>query len=652
MSMNDLLKMDIDNTSGQKRQYPSSFYDAQVEPLHPAERYVDLPNPNTMRYSADLDPSLMKPTRGYAFRGPLNLSDSMYSRPRGGRVPYSEWLAGARSKGRVASYPRKRSYAKRKYTPKYGKKGSRFYYSRYNPKSYYVRGSRANVKRFGSTFRKGTKTQQLARKRVGYYGRGKYGVFGELAKYWYNPDRVDKVGKAAGAAAEVFADTPFAAPLEFASGALGAASGYMGRGMYTGMKRGNQLISGGVSNTPVMRTSGYDGSLMVSHRELIQEVYGAGTVGATTPSGFEVTTLTVNPGLERVFPWLSQLAANFEEYEIHQCVFEYEGRKMVGTTDELTIHGTVTAAHKFNFKAQEFQDKHEMQSYPHANQTQAHQSLAHGVEADPGKIVGDGHKFVRLGGLLATDDQRDYDHCTFSLAQSNIPAELAAKEIGCLYVAYTVKLMKPKLHANRGLAIKTFRAVCSPGARGPTGILGTSYDTKADGTTSVLAPFAKNTLDMSVIRKNFGLGDVNAFVFPPNASGVYKVNIVAEADNTVFQGTDAFNTSILTDVISIEGQISGVPALAASGAVANAALSEVSMTIVGTSYDGFNSKRAHLEFLIKVKPQVGNQINAFGIRSFANSVGNSSGPSGEILQSRIDITEYNTFGEDVPTIGR
>ena len=37
MSMNDLLKMDIDNTSGQKRGLPSSFYDARSDLLRPSK---------------------------------------------------------------------------------------------------------------------------------------------------------------------------------------------------------------------------------------------------------------------------------------------------------------------------------------------------------------------------------------------------------------------------------------------------------------------------------------------------------------------------------------------------------------------------------------------------------------------------------------
>jgi len=610
-----MSRMDIGDITGEKRSFPDAHLNPFVE-RDPPEPYIphsDLPDPNTMN-----DPELNANEQRWAqqpFAGPF--SPAMYGamkrgvRPRSSYIPYEKY-----GKRRVARYPRKRAYAKRKYTPKYGKKGSRFYYSRYNPKSYYVRGSRANIKRFGSTWRKGTKTQRLARKRVGYYGRGKYGVFG-----------------------------------------ANAASGYMGRGMYSRMKRGNQLISGGVANTPVMQSSGYDGSLIVSHRELVQEVYGAGPVptgaGPHPPSGFEVQTLTVNPGLERVFPWMSQLAANFEEYEIIQCVFEYEGKKMVGTTDELTIHGTVTAAHKFNFKSQEFQDKHEMQSYPHANQCQAHQSLAHGVEADPGKIVGDGHKFVRLGGLLATDDQRDFDHATFSLAQSNIPAELASKEIGCLYVSYTVKLMKPKLHANRGLAIKSFRAVSSPNVSisqttAPT-ILGTTYDERADGSTAVLAPHAKNTLDVQVKQGQLSSTVAsNYFCFPVNASGVYKITVAVEGtslNNGTIANISYGGSGNISDYLYLQGEISttSTPMLYAGGDITTLSPDDVRWT-GNTGADLNSSKRVTFECVIKVRPQVGNVINCFAVKNLVDS--------GTIAQSSLDVTEYNTFGESVPTIGR
>lgn len=515
------------------------------------------------------------------------------------------------------------------------------------------RGTWGNVAQFGPTYWKANKAQRAARKAHGYTGRGRYGIFGKAYRLASNPRFQKGFKRGVGYGADALtALTPLVPELAPAAAAAQGISGIMGRGRYAtrGKVSKNQLFAGGARNTPVMRSAGYDGSLIVSHRELVQEIYGAkssGTVnGVAQPSGFDVMTLVVNPGLERVFPWLSQLAANFEEYEIMQCVFEYQGRKMVGTTDELTIHGTVIAAHRFNFKAQEFQDKHEMQSYPHANSCQAHSKLIHGVEADPGKIVGDGHKFIRLGGLQATDDQRDFDHSTFSLAQSNIPGELEDKEIGSLYVSYTIKLMKPKLAAQRGLGIKSFRAVCAPAVALTTGVtpnvLGTLYDERADGTTTSLAPVARNTLDIGVERLTTdGVLDSH-FVFPPNASGTYKVTIALESIAGIIHATSPnYNTAEGSTLpVKLFGQLVTVPMMFAAGSTTASGSSafRISGAVSG------DSNRATLEFIVKVRPQVGSQKNMFRLDDF--------GDSGTVSQSYIDITEYNTFGEDVPVVGR
>jgi len=53
--------------------------------------------------------------------------------------------------------------------------------------------------------------------------------------------------------------------------------------------------------------------------------------------------------------------------------------------------------------------------------------------------------------------------------------------------------------------------------------------------------------------------------------------------------------------------------------------------------------------LMKVKPQVGATENAFAVNNNFGLVGETAGT---IQQCAIEITEYNTFGEDVPTIGR
>jgi len=399
------------------------------------------------------------------FAGPF--SPAMYgamkrgSKIRASYVPYEKYGRRRTYAKRTARYPRKRAYASR---PKFGgRKGSRFYYSKYKPKSYYVQGSRANIKRMGRTWRSATKTQQANRKRLGYYGRGKYGMQTMRKAYNFVNTPAFKSGfrqgfagvadaAAAGAAMATAAGQPeFAVPLGTAAGVLGAASSYMGRGAY----KSNGLITGSASTMPRMQNINDEtGTLIVSHRERLMDVF------APADSGFHQDVFTVSPGIEKTFPWLSQIAANYEEYEMVQCVFEYDGHSLVGINDTLEVQGSLIMATQMNVKDKPFRDRHEMERFPHASKCAQHGSMAHGVECDPRKIQGDGHRYIRMGGLAKDEDARDFDHAKFTIGQYNTPTELAGKEIGQLFVYYTVKLMKPKISSGRGDAISTFRAFC------------------------------------------------------------------------------------------------------------------------------------------------------------------------------------------------
>lgn len=428
-----------------------------------------------------------------SFDGPF--SPAMYGAMKRGRkvtsktrfVPYADYLAGKRYAKRTARYPRKRAYASR---PKYGgKKGSRFYYSKYKPKSYYVQGSRANIKRMGRTWRSATKTQKTNRKRLGYYGRGKYGV-------------------------------------------LGAASNYIGRGSY----KANGLISGGADTMPRMNhINDETGSLMVSHRERLMDVF------APSDSGFHQDVFTVSPGIEKTFPWLSQIAANYEEYELMQCVFEYDGHSLVGINDTLEVQGSLIMATQMNVKDKPFRDRHEMERFPHASKCAQHGSMAHGVECDPRKIQGDGHRYIRMGGLAKDEDARDFDHAKFTIGQYNTPTELAGKEIGQLYVYYTVKLMKPKISSGRGDAISTFRAFCdNPDATRAFGRLGNDA---AQTLTNGMQVAARNSLPLTPtygapVANSQGVmvftpSDDLTLTFDPYVSGTFRVTVTISHDGAL-----------------------------------------------------------------------------------------------------------------------
>ncbi len=467
-----------------------------------------------------------------AFAGPF--SPAMYgamkrgSKPRASYVPYEKYGRRRTYAKRTARYPRKRAYASR---PKFGgKKGSRFYYSKYKPRSYYVQGSRANIKRMGKTWRSATNTQRTNRKRLGYYGRGKYGMQTMRKAYNFVNTPAFKSGfrqgfagvadaAAAGAAMATAAGQPeFAVPLGTAAGVLGVASNYIGRGSY----KKNGLITGGADTMPRMQhINDETGSLMVSHRERLMDVF------APADSGFHQDVFTVSPGIEKTFPWLSQIAANYEEYELMQCVFEYDGHSLVGINDTLEVQGSLIMATQMNVKDKPFRDRHEMERFPHASKCAQHGSMAHGVECDPRKIQGDGHRYIRMGGLSKDEDARDFDHAKFTIGQYNTPTELTGKEIGQLFVYYTVKLMKPKISSGRGDAISTFRAFCeNPDVNRAFGRLGND---PAQTITNGMQVAARNSLPLTPA---YATNDLT-LTFDPYVSGTFRVTVTISHDGTI-----------------------------------------------------------------------------------------------------------------------
>jgi hypothetical protein len=91
---------------------------------------------------------------------------------------------------------------------------------------------------------------------------------------------------------------------------------YTGSGAYS-----NDLVTSTTEAGSIPRfgtSSDETGALTVSHREYIRDVYGNPDLGGGVIEDFQNQSILLNPGLEASFPWLSQVAQNFEEYEFVQ----------------------------------------------------------------------------------------------------------------------------------------------------------------------------------------------------------------------------------------------------------------------------------------------------------------------------------------------
>jgi len=392
----------------------------------------------------------------------------------------------------------------------------------------------------------------------------------------------------------------------------------IGRGMYmTPKSHGvNDLIVGGAKSVPTVQSVDDEtGSLIVSHRERVSDVI------APSDDKFHVQTYTVQAGLESTFPWLSQLAACYEEYEILQCVFEYRGHEIVGMQNTLDLQGQVIAATKYNVKSKSFQDRHEMQAYPHSAACSLNGTLQSGVEAHPGKIAaGDTHRYIRAGGLSSDQDATDFDHARFELALTNTPDDLFNKEVGQLFCYYTVKLTKPRLHGGRGKAISSYHQYAT-----------SNEETRPFGdvdTTGTDQPYvaSKNTLGMSFTA---AANDAK-WTFPPNAAGKFRCFFLVKGT-----GLDSASTDF--GAITFGGEVTGCDMYPNTNQSADGAIG------VAHKLESYSAGQYGSVYIVDVvvRPQVGATSNSV---QFANMAFNdTTGTDDAVFRSIAIIEEINDF---------
>lgn len=430
----------------------------------------------------------------------------------------------------------------------------RFPYKDYG-RAYIKRGSAESLGQFGSTFSSANAEQKADRKTYGYYGRGKYNLLKSTGRF---TRRLGNIG------------------LDALERKLS------GRGLYTGRGRYNTLIEG--SNDPAMKMSGTmdeTEGVIYTHKEYIGDIFGPATTSFTNQS------YDINPGLSENFPWLSQVAANYDEYEMMQCVFEYKS-----TIDASTVSngqtGTIIIATQYNTDAEPFSAKDQMMQYHGGQSGRLIDDLSHGVECDPYKNAGSAIKRVRTGPLdQAINDREDYDQGRLEVAINNCPTIFANQAIGELWVYYTVKLLKPKLGTNRGESIQQALFACNePGLTDP---FGTSINTLLKGL---------NSLNVQVTRP---LSNQTIFTFPAYFSGVVFMLLRAEGGGLTGQWASS--------ALGFSGNVRLMTNLYAAG------------TAVSDSPTFLHVENQTLFFYLKIKSATGGVANAINIPSnFGTSI--------------------------------
>lgn len=261
----------------------------------------------------------------------------------------------------------------------------------------------------------------------------------------------------------------------------------------------NTLLHGGLTPPEIVNASAH-GGVIVRHREYL------GDINATT--AFTLQNYFLNPGLNTSFPWLSSVAANFEQYRWRGVVFEFKSLSSDAVLSSSTSSalGAVIMATEYNTLNPNFADKSEMENHEFGNSRKPSCNFLHPVECK-GSLTSVERLYVRTGAVPSTGDQRLYDLGNFQIATVGMQA--ASGVAGELWVTYEVEFYKPQLPSGNNpvgteVMYDHFNVLPSSGSSSPF------------GTSGPINPISTSNLGGQV---TIGAANVGIYNFPPEAVG-------------------------------------------------------------------------------------------------------------------------------------
>lgn len=211
---------------------------------------------------------------------------------------------------------------------------------------------------------------------------------------------------------------------------LGAS--FKGMGDYT--IRSNSIMGQGGGVDSGALSSGAAGGIRISRKEYIQDVLST--------TAFANTAFAINPANSALFPWLSNIAVNFQEYKIHGMVMQFRSTSAVALNSTNTALGTVVMATDYNASNPPFPSKSQAENTEYTCTSVPSESLLHGIECDPRQTVLP-HLFVSPntdGTVPAGQDIKLYNLGVFNFITQG---SQAVADIGELWVHYDIEFLKP-----------------------------------------------------------------------------------------------------------------------------------------------------------------------------------------------------------------
>lgn len=226
-------------------------------------------------------------------------------------------------------------------------------------------------------------------------------------------------------------------------GLFGGVGSRVGRAVGNGISRifgrGDYVLSNPVrvnslaASTPP-QFGNESGLTRIRHREYITDLFSTETFG--------LQTYPLNPGMPALFPWLSTIASQYEQYRFMGLVIEFKSTSSNALNSTNTALGVVGLCTQYDAAEPDFVNKQEFENYQGAQNANPSQCLLHFVECAPNSNPLE-RMYVRHAALPANQDIKFYDYGKVSFLTQGM--QEADVNIGELWVSYDIEFSKPKL---------------------------------------------------------------------------------------------------------------------------------------------------------------------------------------------------------------
>lgn len=194
---------------------------------------------------------------------------------------------------------------------------------------------------------------------------------------------------------------------------------------------------------PQMMNVPSGGGTVIRFQEYLGDI-----ITSATPGAFDMHSWIINAANRDSFPFMAQIAANYEQYQIEGLVYEFRSTSADALNSTNTALGSVLLATQYDVADALFQSKAEMLNYEYSNSVKPSENCMHMIECAPSQSVLP-ILYTLDGSAPSGTDQRLYHLGRFNVA--TIGFQAASVRIGEIHCTYQIRLLKPKIYSALGL---------------------------------------------------------------------------------------------------------------------------------------------------------------------------------------------------------